>query len=46
VCSRCLRAKAPDSKTVDPLSLTLSFQDEVDDRIQLALDKLTEHFPW
>jgi hypothetical protein len=36
----------PDSKTVDPLSLTLSLQDEADERIQLALDELKEHFPW
>jgi hypothetical protein len=39
-------ALLPDSKTVDPLSLTLSLQDEADERIQLALDELKEHFPW
>jgi hypothetical protein len=36
----------PGSKTVDPLSLTLSLQEEADERIQLALDELKEHFPW
>jgi hypothetical protein len=39
-------ALLPDSKTVDPLSLTLSLQDEVDERIQQALDELKEYFPW
>ena len=39
-------ALLPDSKSVDPLSLTLSLQDEADERIQLALDELKEHFPW
>jgi hypothetical protein len=39
-------ALLPDSKTVDPLSLTLSLQDEADERIQLALDELKDHFPW
>jgi hypothetical protein len=28
------------------LPLTLSLQDEADERIQLALDELKEHFPW
>jgi hypothetical protein len=36
----------PDSPTVDPLSLTLSLQDETDERVQLALGELGEHFPW
>jgi hypothetical protein len=39
-------ALLPDRKTVDPLSLTLSLQDEVDERINLALDELKGHFPW
>jgi hypothetical protein len=39
-------ALLPDSKTVDPLSLTLSLQDAADERIQQALDELKEHFPW
>lgn len=36
----------PNSETVDPLSLTLSLQDEADERVQLALGELKEHFPW
>jgi len=39
-------ALVPNSETVDPLSLTLSLQDNTDDRVQLALDELKEHFPW
>jgi hypothetical protein len=39
-------ALLPEGKTVDPLSLTLSLQDEVDERVQLALDELKGHFPW
>jgi hypothetical protein len=42
-------ALAPDSEKVDPLSLTLSLQDEVDERderVQLALEELKERFPW
>jgi hypothetical protein len=39
-------APLPDSKTVDPLSLALSLQDEVDERIQQALGELKEHLPW
>lgn len=31
---------------VDPLSLTLSFKDEQDDRVQQALDELRGQFPW
>jgi hypothetical protein len=31
---------------VDPLSLTLSLQDNPDERIQLALDELKEQWPW
>ena len=34
------------SDTVDPLSLTLSLQDNPDERIQLALDALMEQLPW
>lgn len=39
-------ALVPDAPTVDPLSLTLSLQDNADDRIQLALDELKGHLPW
>ena len=39
-------ALVPDSETVDPLSLTLSLQDETDERVQLALDELRGRFPW
>ena len=39
-------ALAPDREKVDPLSLTLSLQDEADERVQLALDELKERFPW
>ena len=39
-------ALVPDSATVDPLSLTLSLQDEADERVQLALGELKERFPW
>lgn len=31
---------------VDPLSLTLSLQDNPDERVQLALDALKEQLPW
>lgn len=31
---------------VDPLSLTLSLQDNPDERIQLALDEIKEQLPW
>ena len=31
---------------VDLLSLTLSLQDDPDERVQLALDELRERFPW
>ena len=34
------------SATVDPLSLTLSLQDETDERVQLALGELKKQFPW
>jgi DNA-binding MarR family transcriptional regulator len=34
------------SATVDPLSLTLSLQDDADARVQLALVELEEGFPW
>lgn len=33
-------------KIVDPLSLTLSLQNETDERVQLALEELKEHCPW
>ena len=36
----------PDATTVDPLSLTLSLQENADDRIQLALDELKGQLPW
>lgn len=36
----------PDAATVDPLSLTLSLQDNADDRVQLALDELAAQRPW
>jgi DNA-binding MarR family transcriptional regulator len=36
----------PDSRTVDPLSLTLSLQHETDERVQLALEDLRKHLPW
>jgi len=39
-------ALMPDATTVDPLSLTLSLQDNADDRIQLALDELKGQLPW
>jgi len=39
-------ALVPDSATVDPLSLTLSLQNEADERVQLALGELKERFPW
>ncbi len=39
-------ALMPDATTVDPLSLTLSLQENADDRIQLALDELKGRFPW
>jgi hypothetical protein len=35
-----------DSDTVDPLSLTLSLQDNQDERVQRALDELKGRFPW
>ena len=33
-------------QAVDPLSLSLSFQEASDERIELALEELKEHFPW
>ena len=39
-------ALLPGAITVDPLSLTLSLQDNADDRIQLALDELKGQCPW
>ena len=41
-----ISAKNHDEKTVDPLSLSLSFQGNMDERIELALEELKEHFPW
>jgi hypothetical protein len=35
-----------DANMVDPLSLTLSLQENTDDRIQLALDQLKGQLPW
>jgi hypothetical protein len=34
------------SRTVDPLSLTLSLQHETDERVQMALDELRKQLPW
>jgi hypothetical protein len=34
------------NKTVDPLSLWLSLQGSVDERVQMAMDELQRHFPW
>lgn len=39
-------ALMPGATTVDPLSLTLSLQENADDRIQLALDELKGQLPW
>jgi hypothetical protein len=39
-------ALVPDATTVDPLSLTLSLQEDADDRVQLALDELKGQLPW
>lgn len=39
-------ALVPKTKTVDPLSLTLSLQDHADARVQLALDELKAQLPW
>ncbi|MCW8208502.1 hypothetical protein D8B24_16025 [Verminephrobacter aporrectodeae subsp. tuberculatae] len=39
-------ALMPNASTVDPLSLTLSLQENADDRIQLALDELKGQLPW
>ncbi|WP_309646186.1 hypothetical protein, partial [Phenylobacterium sp.] len=39
-------ALVPDAPTVDPLSLTLSLQDNSDERVQLALDELQGQLPW
>ena len=39
-------ALLPDANMVDPLSLTLSLQENADDRIQLALDQLKGELPW
>ena len=39
-------ALATNSDIVDPLSLTLSLQDEVDERVQKALEELRGTFPW
>lgn len=35
-----------ESKAVDSLSLTLSLQDEQDERVQQALEELRRQFPW
>jgi hypothetical protein len=34
------------SDAVDPLSLTLSLQEEPDERVQQALEELKGRFPW
>ncbi len=39
-------ALVSNSDTVDPLSLTLSLQDDTDERVQIALDELEGRFPW
>lgn len=39
-------ALLPGAATVDLLSLTLSLQDNADDRIQIALDELKGQLPW
>ena len=39
-------ALVSNSDTVDPLSLTLSLQDEADERVQSALDELRQALPW
>jgi len=39
-------ALAPNSDTVDPLSLMLSLGDEADERVQKALTELRGTFPW
>lgn len=39
-------ALLPEDKTVDPLSLTLSLQEDPDERVQQALDELKSKFPW
>jgi hypothetical protein len=39
-------AKNPDKRAVDPLSLSLSFQSNTDERIDIALEELKGHFPW
>jgi hypothetical protein len=33
-------------RAVDPLSLTLSLQQNADDRVQIALDELKGQLPW
>ena len=39
-------ALVSNSETVDPLSLTISLQDDADERVQKALDELRGKFPW
>ena len=39
-------ARNHDKRAVDPLSLSLSFQGNTDERIDLALEELKEQFPW
>jgi hypothetical protein len=41
-----ISAKKRDQQAVDPLSLSLSFHQNTDERIELALDELKEYFPW
>jgi hypothetical protein len=35
-----------DTRTVDPLSLTLSLHRDADERVQIALEELQARFPW
>lgn len=35
-----------ENRAVNPLSLTLSLQDDTDERVQQALDELRSRFPW
>jgi hypothetical protein len=35
-----------EKKAVDPLSLSLTFEKTSDERVELALNELKEHFPW
>jgi hypothetical protein len=41
-----ISTKIHDKKAVDLLSLSLTFPGNTDERIELALEELKEHFPW